>query len=546
MFLERPIRRRECALALASTSLWSWPARAAVPAKRWLIDGRPSAVAVEAVALLAAAAAHGLDPGDYGADALSRALAAAAAPSAAAWSADARRLEAALTPAVERFLADLAFGRVDPRGLHHRFSVAPRTGFDPAAALAAALARGRVADAVEAAVPPLPLYGQLRAALDRYQALAREAAAAWARPLPLLPGAGGRRAGKLAPGQPWAGLPRLVERLGWLGDLAPGAPGVPQAPWTPGPAIYDGALVDAVRSFQQRHGLAVDGVVGAATRAALDVSPAARARQIALTMERLRWTPLMQGRRMVVVNIPEFVLRAYEVVDSRIVVRHTMRVIVGEALDKQTPLFDERMRFIEFSPYWNVPPSIARNETVPRLRRDPGYWTRQGFEFVGAGGVDTVLTSDKLTAVLAGQLRIRQRPGPMNALGDVKFVFPNSDHIFLHHTPGVSLFARDRRDLSHGCIRVEDPVALARFVMDGMPGWDEARIRDAMTLGTSTTVPLTEPLPVLIAYGTVLVKNGRIQFYDDVYGHDARLQAALDARGRTAPAAANPTEGPRQ
>ena len=526
MFIDHPVRRREWVLALAAALLpgsGAWANGVSLP---WLDGGRPSALAHEAVALLADAGSHGLDPRDYGAQALAQAVTAAGRGTDAAAAA---QLEEALSAATERYLADLAHGRVDPRAIHHRFSVAPRAGFDPAAALQAALDRGRLAEAVAAAVPPLPVYGQLRQALAAYRALGEHPA--WAQPLPALPAASGKgraRPVKLEPGQPWAGLPALAERLAVLGDLAPG---------TPPPALYEGALVEAVRGFQARHGLSVDGVLGRATLAALAAPPAARARQIALTMERLRWTPLMQGPRMIVVNIPEFVLRAYEVVDGRIHVRAQMRVIVGEALDKQTPLFDERMRYIEFSPYWNVPPSIARNETVPRLRRDPGYWDRQGFEFVGPGGkVDTVLARNKLDTVLAGALRIRQRPGPANALGDIKFVFPNRDSIFLHHTPSTGLFARDRRDFSHGCIRVEEPVALARFVMAGMAGWDEARIREAMTGGASSTVPLAEPVPVLIAYGTVVPKNGRIHFYNDVYGHDARLQAALEARRVSRPA----------
>ncbi|HJV68774.1 L,D-transpeptidase family protein [Ideonella sp.] len=506
MLLDHPMRRRDGLLALAAALLPSLAARAGnlVDAPAGLVW--PAALADEAVALLAAAADHGLEPLDYGAETLASRLATGPA-------------DEALTATFERFLADLAFGRIDPHTIHHEFSVAPRAGFDPAAALRAAIAHGRLADAVDAAVPPLPLYGALRRALASMRALSGHAA--WAQRLAALPVPRRARSGKLEPGQPWPGLPALAERLALLGDLPPG---------TAAPAAYEGALVEAVRGFQQRHGLETDGVLGRATVAALEVPPAERARQIALTMERLRWTPLTQGPRMIVINIPEYVLRAYEVVDGAIRVQAEMRVIVGEAMDHETPLFDERMRSIEFSPYWNVPPSIARAETIPRLRREPGYWTRQGFEFVGAGGVDTVLTQDKLDAVRAGQLRIRQRPGPANALGDIKFVFPNRDHIFLHHTPTVGLFARERRDFSHGCIRVEDPVALARFAMAGMPGWDEARIRAQMAAGTSTTIPLAEPIPVLIAYGTVLVKKGRIYFYDDVYGHDARLQAALDAR----------------
>lgn len=520
-----PLRRRQWMLGATGAALAApWPLRVLAngAATSWLDGGRATPLAREAVALLNAADDDGLDPRDYGAEALARAV--AAADTAPLPTAAAARLDGALTTAMQQFLHDLAHGRIDPRRIHQRYRVAARSDFDAATALQTALARGRLADAVRAAQPPLPLYGQLRAALAAYRALGSPRA--WAQPLPPLPVPRGSRAGKLEPGQPWSGLPLLVQRLQVLGDLAVDVPVPPR---------YEGAVVDAVRAFQQRHGLAVDGVVGRATAAALDVTPAARARQIELTMERLRWTPLMQAPRMIVVNVPEFELRAYEVVDGRIHVREQMRVIVGRALDTRTPLFDETMRFIEFAPYWNVPPSIARNETVPRLRRDPGYWQREGFEFVTPDGrVDTVLTADKLDAVLAGRLRIRQRPGERNALGDIKFVFPNNDNIFLHHTPGVALFERERRDFSHGCIRVEKPVELARFVMAGMPGWDEARIREAMAGGTSTTVRLAAPVPVLIAYGTVLVKNGRVHFYDDLYGHDARLDAAL--RSRASPA----------
>lgn len=487
----------------------------------WIVGDRPSAPAGEAVALLAAAGDHGLDPGDYGADALATLLAAARAPGAGGARA-ASELAAALPAALRAMLADLAFGRVDPRAIHHRYSVAPRAGFDPAAVLQVACEGGSLAGAVAAAAPPLPLYHQLMSALAAYRRLADHPA--WAQRLPPLPGASGAHAGRLDPGQPWGGLALLAERLRALGDLPPA--GVATAP-----TVHDAALVDAVRVFQGRHGLVVDGIVGRATRAALEFTPSARARQIELTMERLRWTPLMQGARMVVVNVPEYTLRGYEVADGRIRVRLQMRVIVGAALDRETPLFDERMRHVEFSPYWNVPPSIAREETVPRLRREPGYWQRQGFEFVGPGGaVDTVLTRGKLEAVLAGRLRIRQRPGPANALGGVKFVFPNREAIYMHHTPSAGLFARDRRDLSHGCIRVEDPVALAGFVLDGLSGWDDASLREAMTSGRLQTVSLPAPLPVLIAYGTVVVKDGRIHFFEDVYGHDTRLDQALRRR----------------
>jgi murein L,D-transpeptidase YcbB/YkuD len=311
----------------------------------------------------------------------------------------------------------------------------------------------------------------------------------------------------------------LAQRLAALGDLAP---------LTAEPSRYEGALVEAVRAFQARHGLAADGVIGKATLAHLEVTPARRARQIELTLERLRWTPLLQGPRMVVINIPEFVLRAYQVSEGRIQVQREMKVVVGEAADLRTPLFDEDMRFVEFSPYWNVPSSIARRELVPRLRRDPDHFAREGFEFVSADGrVDTALSAGQLAAVLAGRSRIRQRPGERNAVGGIKFAFPNRTNIYLHDTPSTRLFERDRRDFSHGCIRVEHPLALAAFVLQDMPGWDEARLRGAMAAGRSSTVRLAQPVPVLIAYGTALVKGGRIHFFDDLYGHDRTLDDAL-------------------
>lgn len=511
-------RRFTQAAVLALGLYCDAPARAA-DALLWFEGERPGPQALVGVDLLAAAASHGLDPQDYDASALRRTVAAALQgprPDAETIA----RLESALTMAMQRYLAELHRGRVDPRTIHHRFATPRADDFDPVAVLNAALAVRRLPAAVDEAAPRLPQYARLREALARYRGLVDHPA--WQQALPALPKAGPRQVGKLEPGQAYIGLERLVQRLTALGDLAPDRAS---------PARYEGALVDALKSFQRRHGLTTDGVVGAATLAQLQVTPAARLRQIELTLERLRWTPVAQGPRMITINVPEFVLRAYEVRDGRISVRHEMKVIVGKAMDTRTPLFDETMRFIEFSPYWNVPPSIARAEIVPRLRRDPAYFDRQGFEFVSPDGLVALpLTSANLDAVLAGRLRIRQRPGPQNALGDIKFVFPNSNNIYLHHTPATQLFERDRRDFSHGCIRIERPIELAKFVLQGMPEWTEDRIRQAMAQGTSATLRLTEPVPVLIAYGTTLVKGGQIHFFEDIYGHDRLLDVALRQR----------------
>jgi murein L,D-transpeptidase YcbB/YkuD len=487
----------------------------------WFDGARPGQQGHQAVELLTAASTQGLEPRDYDADALRLAVLGATRDTALDATA-AATLDRKLTQAMERYLADLRRGRVDPSQLPHGYAPPRRDDFEPAAYLQAALAGKRLPVAARDAAPRIPQYERLREALATYRLLVDHWA--WSEPLPALPHGGKGAPPKLEPGQAWAGVPLLRQRLIALGDLEPDATMTKD---------YDGPVVEAVRTFQQRHGLTPDGAIGKATLAQLGVIPAVRVRQIELTMERLRWTPLLQASRMIVINIPEFVLRAYEVQGEYVIVRETMKVIVGKAMDTRTPLFVEQMRYIEFSPYWNVPPSIARGEVVPRLRRDPGYFDREGFEFVTGGGqVIAVLAPTLLDDVLAGRARIRQRPGSHNALGDIKFVFPNSENVYLHHTPAVRLFERDRRDFSHGCIRIEDPVGLARFVLKDMPEWTEDRIREAMGRGESATLRLAEPVPVLIAYGTVIVKAGRIHFFDDIYGHDRRLDAALRERTR--------------
>jgi len=522
-------------VALALWWLCGWAVASSANTWLWFEGGRPTPQAHEAVELLQGAASHGLEPEDYGAARLQQQLAQAAQgaplePDAIA------PLEQALTQGMERYLSDLYRGRVDPRRIHENYAAAWPRDFDAAAALQGALSAGRLTASARELWPRLPVYERFREALARYRALGEHPA--WKEPLPPLPGSRPGQVGKLEPGMPWDGTALLAQRLAALGDLLEQQqPAVTPAaetttpPAPPAPSYYESPLVNAVQAFQQRHGIAADGVIGRGTWAALQVTPAQRARQIELALERLRWTPLMQGPRMVVINIPEFVLRAYEVIEGQIVVREEMKVIVGKVLDTRTPLFDEDMRYIEFAPYWNVPPSIARDETVPRLRRDPAYWAREGFEFVwGSGEVQTAFSTAGLDATMAGRARIRQRPGPKNALGDIKFVFPNSSNIYLHHTPSVSLFERERRDFSHGCIRVEKPVELAKFVLKDMPEWTEERILQAMGKEESFTLRLAEPVPVLITYGTTLVREGRIHFFDDIYGHDRLLDAALRAR----------------
>jgi murein L,D-transpeptidase YcbB/YkuD len=211
-----------------------------------------------------------------------------------------------------------------------------------------------------------------------------------------------------------------------------------------------------------------------------------------------------------------------------------MNVIVGRALTR-TPVFVDEMRYLIFRPYWNVPRSILASEMLPAMRRDPGYVARQNLEIVAGPGDDArpVAFSEKtLEQLQNGALRVRQRPGPNNALGLVKFVFPNDENVYLHSTPAAELFSRSRRDFSHGCVRVEDPVALAAWVLRGQKEWTKDRILAAMNGAQSVRVNLPRPIQVILFYVTAVVmpEDGTVQFADDVYGHDATLDRALSRR----------------
>jgi murein L,D-transpeptidase YcbB/YkuD len=208
-----------------------------------------------------------------------------------------------------------------------------------------------------------------------------------------------------------------------------------------------------------------------------------------------------------------------------------MRVVVGKAMRTQTPVFADNMRYLIFRPYWNVPPSIQRSELIPKTLRDPNYLADHNFEVVSSGGVvvsDGSVTDDVMRGLRSGAYSIRQKPGPKNALGLVKFMFPNPYNVYLHSTPQPELFARARRDFSHGCIRVENPVALAAWVLRDKPQWTVDRIRATMNGDASVQVNLDKPIPVLILYSTAVVEpDGEVRFFEDIYGHDASLVKVL-------------------
>jgi murein L,D-transpeptidase YcbB/YkuD len=300
---------------------------------------------------------------------------------------------------------------------------------------------------------------------------------------------------------------------------------------TPDSTAYTGALVNAVKHFQVRHGLDPDGRLGKGTLTELNAPLANRIQQLQLTLERWRWVPHNFPRPPIVVNIPEFELRA---LGASFRTELEMKVVVGRAYHHQTPVFAANMKQVIFRPYWNVPLSIQRAELVPKLDRDSSYLMKNRYEVVTPQGkvvTNGIVDQPTLAQLRSGTLRIRQTPGPENALGLVAFMFPNEYDVYLHGTPAMELFAKSRRDFSHGCIRAENPQELAAWVLRNQPEWTPQKISAAMNGSKTIYLSLEQPIPVLIVYATaVVLANGEVRFFEDIYQQDAEL-AALLAKG---------------
>ncbi len=483
----------------------------------WFAGPEPHPALAGALETIAGSDAMGLNPSDYDAPRLAQ-IRAEAGDGASVSLADRARFDVAVTASAMRLLQSVHWGRVDPRLVGFDYDVTTKR-LDLAADLRKARDGGGLPAAVAAAEPQFPVYRRLVKALADYRAIA----AAEPPAVPALPA--GRK--KIEPRQPWAGATALAERLRAFGDLPKDAP--PPATAPDGTPLYEGALVDAVKRFQARHALEPDGVIGAGTIAVLNVPAAARVRQIELALERERWLPEMRQEPHVFVNVPLFRLWAYDPQTPDEPLR--MNVVTGKSLGHKTPVFVDQMEYVIFRPYWSPPPSIIRSEIVPKARRDPSYIDRQSMEIVASGdeGAPALpVTPENLDKVVAGKLFIRQKPGEKNSLGLAKFIFPNSENVYMHGTPAQSLFARARRDFSHGCIRLEDPARLAEWVLRHQPEWTRERIDAAMQGSRPTQVNLKPKLTVFLFYDTAYVDSkGVVHFADDYYGHDARLEKAL-------------------
>jgi L,D-transpeptidase YcbB len=463
-----------------------------------------------AIAALLNAGAHGLDPRDYDAAPLDQvARRSVQAPLSAA---DRAGFDLRLSVDLLRFLDDLRSGRLHPG----TFDPPDSRAFPSLAdAVTQALAGDSLPQLLAGAAPQLAQYRNLQRILHRYRTLATDSSLG---PAPSTPA--------LHAGDGYTGLMLLRRRLSAMGDFPPDST-------LAAGAQYGEVDAEAVRRFQRRHGLQSNGVLDDATVAEINTPFQQRARQIELALERLRWLPQIGRQRFLVVNVPAFQLFAFDLAGGRGVPSLAMKVIVGKALDTRTPVMFEQLRYLEFRPYWNVPRSFVVDEILPSLKEDPGYLQTQDMELVGPGDrvVGSLFSSELLGQLSRGAIRVRQRPGPRNALGLVKFVFPNSAAVYLHGTPQTELFSHTRRDFSHGCIRVQDPTALAAWVLRDQPGWTRRDVLAAQNGRSTRRAWLTTPMPVIVFYTTaVAAPDGSVWFYQDIYGHDRSLDEDLRAQ----------------
>ena len=474
----------------------------------WTTNGQAKPQTRAVIALFEAADLKGINSVDYDGSRWQQRLAALPTKDETALA----RFDVAVSITLMRYISDLHIGRINPRNVRFDLDIETKKYYLPKLLtdIAQSPENLTILNQIE---PPYDEYRHLQTALADYRRMALEAKDE--RPLPVA---------KVKPGGTYAALPQLTKMLTRTGDLP-----TTQQPNNP-TTTYEEPLVAAVKHFQQRHGLEPDGVLSEKTFRALNVPLGRRIRQIQLALERWRWAPGEFASSPIVVNIPEFRLHAWD--DKTGHSAKAMRVVVGQTVSHQTPVFAGDMRYIVFRPSWSVPPTIQRAEIVPKLEKDPGYLAANNYEIVDDEGKAAGSTVDSvmLARLRSCDLGIRQKPGPSNALGLVKFIFPNQNNVYLHSTPSQTLFSRSRRDFSHGCIRVEDPVALAAWSLREQPEWTVERIKAAMEKGDSKTVVLKTPIPIMIIYTTAVVHDdGTVDFYDDIYGHDATLENALAA-----------------
>jgi len=472
-----------------------------------------------ALHLLEKAAVHGLNPVNYDTETLRQHLSTVSKPGPEVVKRTAL-YDTALSLSLLRFLHDLHYGRVNPQAINFNLKLREKKMLDLPGLIHEAMEQDTIAQLPVAVEPKLKQYQRLKQALLLYRKLAAEA--------PIVELTADK---PIHPGNKLPKNNNLYKLLTALGDL----PKENADNTANKSTLYTGKIIAGIKKFQQRHGLSADGVIGKETLAALNVPLKQRVRQIELAMERLRWLPELSVDPSIIVNIPAFQLWATSDIhqmDNDIL---NMKVVVGKALENQTPVLMAEMRFIDFMPYWNIPSNILKNEILPKINQNPAYLTQENLELVPRFGNEVkavAFNKDSLALLKQGALKVRQRPGDKNALGRVKFIFPNQSDVYLHDTPANAMFGKSRRDFSHGCVRVEKPELLAEFVLKNQDKWSKEAVQGAMQTPKTQRIILNKPIPVLFFYTTAFFdRHENLAFYSDIYGHDAVLQTALDKPG---------------
>ena len=476
----------------------------------WVQDRRPTPQATAMIALFGESDKKGLVPEDYDA---SRWPARQQKLSGSAGDTDLASFDAAMTVTAMRYIRALHVGRVNPKTLGLRLSADSREYDLGEFVCDKIISSSDPAAVVKTLEPAFPGYWRTLDALRRYREFAKVDSGKQLT-VPAKP---------IAPGGTYPDMARLTQLLQLVGDLPANATVDPNS------TVYEGAVVEAVKSYQIRHGEFGDGHLKAELINEMNVPEEQRVRQIELTLERWRWLEHSFPQPPVVVNLPEFKLRAFD--DNHNIALYKT-VIIGKAYGHKSPVFEKEIKYVVFRPYWNVTPTIQRAEIVPHIEKDRNYIAKKNFEVVTPDGqvvTDGAINDEVLAKLKSGRLHVRQKPGPTNSLGLVKLIFPNDDNVYLHGTEAPELFSREERDLSHGCIRVEKPADLAAWALRHNEGWNLERVL-AMMSGTenNVTVNLAKPIPVLIIYGTVAVDDkSTVLFFDDIYGYDKLLDEAL-------------------
>jgi murein L,D-transpeptidase YcbB/YkuD len=480
----------------------------------WTRDGYPLPVAEALAKAIKAADAEGLQPRDYHQERIETALGEIRqilVRNERPEPANIINLEFLLSDAYLVYAAHLLNGRVNPETLHaDEWTIYP-TRFNLARHLSTALDGGDVEGSLKGLLPPQQGYGRLKTALIVYRGLAERGG--W----PVIPGDG-----RLEKGMKSDRVPVLRSRLKVTGDMPAAADSASD--------LFDEPVEEAVKRFQLRHGLFDDGIVGTRTLRALNVPVERRIRQIELNLERWRWLPQNLGNPYIMVNIAGYGL---EVVENESPVL-TMKIIVGTAYQK-TPVFSGKMTYIEMNPYWNVPHSIATEETLQKIQKDPGFFAKENMRVFTAGqnGEEVSPATIDWSALSENNFpyRLRQEPGPRNPLGRIKFMFPNKHSVYLHDTSDPQLFRKERREFSHGCIRIEKPMEMAEFVMRGSKDWPMEKIKAVLKTKETTVAYLPKPIPVHILYFTAWGNgDGTVHFLEDIYRRDERLEKALQPK----------------